>query len=694
MKTLKGKIKYSKRLKKIIIFTVTFILLYIVLFSAVVTEKYNLKEGDIAKKNIKASREIEDKYETEANIQKAQESVDPQYHRKVEVKKDALDSVDVLFQQIKSLKDSNNLSGDNIKNSLQGISIDITDSEVIALTKIEEGDFQELKKLLKKTTETVFENNIRENSSEDIKKVEDIIIIQLNNSKFNKEIRDISLKVLRQLVKPNFFYDKEKTEALKTEQAKKVPKVMIKKDQIIVKEGEPVSKREIQILSDLGLLNTSPTSNWYVYVNLAVLVVVILSIQWFFLYKFKNKLYEDISKLILISILDLIAILLARVLNQVPFLIPLACVPMLLTLLLGYQVAIIISALNAILMCSVVGFNAEILLVAMLNAILGPIFLKKMQQRNDILYSSLYIAVINSIMTFSVGFIISNNLLDILKKSGFVFIGSSLSAILTIGFLPFFESIFDIVTTIKLLELSNPNHPLLKRLLLEAPGTYHHSILVANLAEVAAEDVGANPVLARVSAYYHDIGKIKRPYFFKENQIGNDNPHDKISPNLSSLIIIAHVKEGLEMAREYKVPKVIRDAIIQHHGTDLVKYFYITMKNSSENPDEVKEENFRYPGPKPRSKEVAILMLADGVEAAVRSISEPTKGKIEEMVNNIIKSRLNSGQLEYCDLTLNDIEKIRRSFLKALLGIYHNRIEYPKDKWEKVQKQLKIQKGE
>ena len=172
---------------------------------------------------------------------------------------------------------------------------------------------------------------------------------------------------------------------------------------------------------------------------------------------------------------------------------------------------------------------------------------------------------------------------------------------------------------------------------MEAPGTYHHSIMVANLAEVAAEEVGANPMLVRVGAYYHDIGKIKRPFFFGENQLGGVNPHDKISPALSTTIIISHVKDGLELAKEYDVPTIVTDMIAQHHGTTLVKYFYYTLKNNSENPDLIKEDDFRYPGPKPQTKEAAIIMMADSVEAAVRSIQEPTLDKIEAMVNNIIK---------------------------------------------------------
>lgn len=356
---------------------------------------------------------------------------------------------------------------------------------------------------------------------------------------------------------------------------------------------------------------------------------------------------------------------------------------MILTLLLNYKISLFNSLVNCILIAVAVNFEVEIILIAIMSAVLGSTILRKMQERNDILYASSYIAIINVILTFSAGFLLSNSVIDVSKKALFTLIGGVLSAILTIGLLPLFENLFGIVTTIKLLELSNPNNPLLKKLLVEAPGTYHHSILVGNLAEVAAEVVNGNPVLARVSAYYHDIGKTKRPYFFKENQIGKENPHDKISPNLSTLIITSHVKDGLELAKEYKIPKVIQDIIQQHHGTSLVKYFYITMKNNSERPEDINEEDFRYPGPIPKSKEAAIIMLADGVEAAVRSINEPTKGRIEEMVNKIIKARLDEGQLDECDLTLKEIGLIREAFLKVLVSIYHQRIEYPEDKWMK-----------
>lgn len=218
---------------------------------------------------------------------------------------------------------------------------------------------------------------------------------------------------------------------------------------------------------------------------------------------------------------------------------------------------------------------------------------------------------------------------------------------------------------------------------MEAPGTYHHSIMVGNLAEAAAEELHANSILLRVAAYYHDIGKLSRPQFFKENQIGSKNPHDEISPNLSTLIITNHVKIGLEMAEKAKLPQEIKDMIAQHHGTTLVKYFYLTMKNNAEDPDSVKEEDYRYPGPKPKTREAGIMMLADSVEAAVRSIPDPTQGKVEAMVYKIFKDKLEDGQLDECDITFNDVSRIRKNFLKTFSSIYHERIEYPEDKRKK-----------
>ncbi|APQ75422.1 HDIG domain-containing protein [Clostridium botulinum] len=680
-------IKKDNKLKRVLVFFITFLFMYVVLVTSFVTKKYDLQEGDIAKVDIKAPREIKDEVSTKARLQQALESVPIQYTKRTEVKAEILNEINSFFSQVNSLKDKRIDEKQKVQQLDQNGKINISERELSQILNLDKSELKSMQDVLIKVISDVYENvNISDDSqkdnAQDIKKAQEYVYSKIKMSKITNPLRQLAINIAYSEIKPNFYYDKEKTEELKKETLKNTPPVMIKKDQTIVKEGEPVSKYQLDLLKDIGLLNNNNNFEWYIFIGLGVLIVLVLFIQYIYIYKFYNEVFNDLNSLVLISLNNCIAILLARSIYTIsPFLIPLASIPMILTLLLNYKISLVTSLVNCILIAVAVNFEVEIILIAIMSAVLGSTILRKMQERNDILYASSYIAIINVILTFSAGFLLSNSVIDVSKKALFTLIGGVLSAILTIGLLPLFENLFDIVTTIKLLELSNPNNPLLKKLLLEAPGTYHHSILVGNLAEVAAEVVNGNPVLARVSAYYHDIGKTKRPYFFKENQIGRENPHDKISPNLSTLIITSHVKDGLELAKEYKIPKVIQDIIQQHHGTSLVKYFYITMKNNSERPEDVNEEDFRYQGPIPKSKEAAIIMLADGVEAAVRSINEPTKGKIEEMVNKIIKARLDEGQLDDCDLTLKEIGLIRDAFLKVLISIYHQRIEYPEDKW-------------
>ncbi|EJE7233524.1 HDIG domain-containing protein [Clostridium botulinum] len=682
-------IKKDNKLKRVLVFFITFLFMYVVLVTSFVTKKYDLQEGDIAKVDIKAPREIKDEISTKARLQQALEAVPIQYTKRTEAKTETLNEVNSFFSQVDSIKDKRIDEKQKVQQLDQNGKINISERELSQILNLDKAELKSLQDVLIKVISDVYENvNISDDSqkdnAQDIKKAQEYVYSKIKMSKITNSLRQLAINIAYSEIKPNFYYDKEKTEELKKETLKNTPPVMIKKDQTIVKEGEPVSKYQLDLLKDVGLLNNNNNFEWYIFIGLGVLIVLVLFIQYGYIYKFYNEVFNELNSLILISLNNCIAILLARSMYTIsPFLIPLASIPMILTLLLNYKISLFTSLVNCILIAVAVNFEVEIILIAIMSAVLGSTILRKMQERNDILYASSYIAIINVILTFSAGFLLSNSVIDVSKKALFTLIGGVLSAILTIGLLPLFENLFGIVTTIKLLELSNPNNPLLKKLLLEAPGTYHHSILVGNLAEVAAEVVNGNPVLARVSAYYHDIGKTKRPYFFKENQIGKENPHGKISPNLSTLIITSHVKDGLELAKEYKIPKVIQDIIQQHHGTSLVKYFYITMKNNSERPEDVNEEDFRYPGPIPKSKEAAIIMLADGVEAAVRSINEPTKGKIEEMVNKIIKARLDEGQLDDCDLTLKEIGLIRDAFLKVLISIYHQRIEYPEDKWIK-----------
>ena len=674
-----------KDYRKIILYIITFIVLYCTLMTGIITRKYDLKVGDIPKSDIKAHREIIDESATEARKKEAEEKVDKQYSLRTDVQKQSEEKIKDYFSSVEKVLAQDKTEEEKAK-LIPRIPFKITDIQANKIASMNDQGIKKLENVCIDALNKAYEAPIEDGNEQDLKEAKKEYTDFISSSDLNDLEKAIALNLVS-VIEPNFFYDKEKTDELIKETLKQVPPVMIKKNQIVVSEGEPVTAHQLELLGTLGLLSDS-ASALYIYIALGVLVIIVMYLQYGYIHKYYPAINKEFSKIVMISILNVFPVILARLFGMMSnYIIPLACMPMLITLLLNYKISLVFSMLNVILIGGAVGFNPNIIILAILNVVLGGTLLRKMQQRNDILYSSITVAVLSSILTFSVGTLTTNNFMEILADSTFAAAGAILSGILTIGVLPFFESTFDIVTNAKLLELSNPNNPLLKKLLMEAPGTYHHSILVANLAELAAEQVGGNPLLARIGAYYHDVGKTKRPYFFRENQFGKKNPHDRLKPEISSKIIISHVKEGSELAKEYNLPKTIHDFIVTHHGETLVKYFYLTVKNNSENPDEVKEEDFKYPGPKPMSKEQGIVMLADSTEAAVRSINEPTEEKIEKMVNNIIDDKLATGQLDNCDLTLRDISKIKKCFLKALNGIHHERIEYPDD--NKKEKKIK-----
>lgn len=667
--------------KRIFLFTITAILIYFILMTVVTPKRYKLNEGDIATVDIKAPRDIIDEEATKLKEQEVTAKVEKKFTLKNEIKIEASDNVKGFFDKLINLK-SNNIDEKSKIAELKKIdTINLSDSEYKELLDLSVDKDTELQWISLTAIDKAYENQIEEDSKA-IADAKSIVDQYLSRQGLESNIEVILREICESQVKANYFFDQSKTDEAIKEALKGVSKVMIKKNQIIVKEGEPITQKQINILTELGLIGEDISKDYiYTYIILFFYVLFVLILQYIYMKNENNKILNNTKLVFLILLLNLLSLIIARVFTLVSvFLIPIACTPILMTVFLGSKISIIINSFNLLFIGIIIGFDPQIILVAIVANIISSLTLKKVNQRNDILYSTAYLAVSSAIIVLSSGILLSNNIKRILIDVALATGGAFISGILAMGLLPFLESSFNLVTNMKLLELSNPNNLLLKRLLMEAPGTYHHSIMVANLAEVAAEEVGANPMLVRVGAYYHDIGKIKRPFFFGENQLGGVNPHDKISPALSTTIIISHVKDGLELAKEYDVPTIVTDMIAQHHGTTLVKYFYYTLKNNSENPDLIKEDDFRYPGPKPQTKEAAIIMMADSVEAAVRSIQEPTLDKIEAMVNNIIKDKLNSNQLNECDLTFKDLEVIKACFLKVLKGIYHHRIEYPTEK--------------
>ena len=354
-----------------------------------------------------------------------------------------------------------------------------------------------------------------------------------------------------------------------------------------------------------------------------------------------------------------------------------------LPIFLNPKLAVLMAVVMSVFVALVTGNDFRFMLVALFGALIAIYSVSQVNRRSDLTRAGFYVAALNTVTIIGL-FLYTGTLrfeYELLREfSVSILAGITnglFSAIMAIGLLPYLESGFWLTTSVTLLELANPNHPLLKKLLMEAPGTYHHSLVVANLAEAAAEAIGADPLLARVGSFYHDVGKVKRPYFFIENQLG-ENPHEKISPNLSTLIITSHIKDGTELAKKEKLPQVIQDIIAQHHGNSLVSYFFHqASEKCQDSKDSPCEDNFRYEAPLPESKEAAIILLADSVEAAARAMPKPISGRIESVVRKIVKDKLNDGQFDRCDITFKELDIISSAFVKILSGIYHNRIEYP-----------------
>jgi len=408
----------------------------------------------------------------------------------------------------------------------------------------------------------------------------------------------------------------------------------------------------------------------------AILLILILSlIMGVYFYLFERKFIDSCRDMAAASAIIVLNLLLIKFLLPIPtFAVPAFVGVILISLLIDVRVSIIFNMVLSIVSLLIVGTdNLSFALYLFVAGSLCAIVSHSIHNRLQFISHGFLASLISYLFVVSAELVFKINDAEELTTSANSCIGTALSVLIAYVTVPVWEYLFDFTTPIRLMELSNPNHPLLKRLLFEAPGTYHHSLIVGNLAEIACEAVGGNYLLARIGAYYHDIGKLKRPFYFKENQIIEEDPHNRITPTLSALIIISHTKDGVEIGKEYRLPRQVLDIIKQHHGTTKVAFFYGKALNQNQ---QVSEEKFRYDGPIPQSKEAAIVMLADSVEAAVRALSSPTPQLIEATIRNVIQEKLLDGQLNSSDLTFRELEVISESFIKVLTGVFHKRVSY------------------
>jgi len=493
--------------------------------------------------------------------------------------------------------------------------------------------------------------------------------IVINGTPFKSRMREGDI-ALKSVYAPYDFIYKSSGDGIST--------IEIKRGELIIAKGQRVYKDHIQQLLSIEENEIQNNRNKFI-TGVLLLIFLLLIVTTIYLSLYEPKIFHDMPSLALIGVLSVLIIYIAKAIIISPFpsyAIPLASVSILLAILLSPRLAIFIT----VALSFTIGINVEhsinMAMMFLFGGLTGIFSVRNIRKRWHIIRSGILVGFANSISIITIGLLNNFTFDTIIVDTVWGFINGIICAFIVMGILPLLEDLFKLTTNITLLELSDMNHPLLKQMMLKAPGTYHHSLMVGNLSEAAAEAIGANSLMARVGAYYHDVGKIEKAEYFTENQLDAKSLHDKLTPSMSRLIITNHVKDGVEVGKKYKLRKVIIDFIEQHHGTGLVYYFFQKALERVEDESILKEEGFRYPGPKPQTKEAAIVLLADSVEAASRTLVNPVPGRVEELVHRIINNKFIDAQLDECELTLRDLNKISEAFTRVLMGILHTRVEY------------------
>ncbi|NMD70662.1 HD family phosphohydrolase [Bacillus sp. DNRA2] len=700
----------GETLFRILLFVILGLILFVSMYSNVKPEKLDLTLFSVADQTIRSPITVEDKESTERKRKEALNNVQDVYILKKEYTQNRVDLITSIFDSVSEVKEDiadEMAKAENTDKAEPPVSVqlekvkqkltdnetkELSDSVFIALLQSSNDELSIARDLTVTAINYVMSSRIPQDDVENAKKrLEE----ELKYTSLNSNLKNAAIELGRYAVIQNEFYDPNATEEMRQQAMEGVEPVLILEGQILVEEGQLISR---DIYRQLELAGISDNEHSFKpFVGLALLILILLGGLYFFFHylgvsqdiKHKYVLIVSIILVMSIAIMKVLSLFLKLNYSEIAYIFPAAMGAMLIKLLTHERLAVAFSLILAI--CGGIIFNegitatvqVTVMIYILISGMASVLFLSNHNNRSKILQAGLLVAAVNMVVIFSLLFLRNGQFSGM--EYGFYLIGALLSgigsAVLTIGLIPYFEAGFGILSTLKLIELSNPNHPLLKKILTEAPGTYHHSVMVANLAETACEAIGANGLLARVGCYYHDIGKTKRPQFFIENQMNIQNPHDRLPPQTSKNIIIAHAIDGVEMLKRHKMPREIIDIAEQHHGTTLLQYFYHKAKKDG---IEVKEMDYRYPGPKAQTKEAAIIGIADSVEAAVRSMGHPTHEQIESVVRKIIADRLADDQFNECDLTLKELETVSNALLETLKGIFHSRIEYPETIKQKV----------
>lgn len=690
-----------------------YLIILVVFFFVCVPKKYDLKINSIAPETIKATKDVVDEVNTNARREEAAADPKNNVYRNINSLDAAFLELTAIQEYAASLRDTGETGSEGTSEETPDSSreseteelytkreytveetdhaksllsiLPLSDEQVKYILEMSPADFDYMKSAVSEAVNAeLAEAGLNDKLTEESKEKIELSIQRLMNNPGLSAYRDIILPELLGCIKPNYVIDQEKTEEERQKAMDNVEPVIYQQGRTIVREGELIEEYQLAMMRSLGLLNEQRVDYSLYYGSILTLLVAMICLLMS-LKLFRADILTDVRKMAVVLIVLILSVIMAALAHLLPsqYVMPLTLGTILGTVLIGYRAGICLTVSLSIIFAAMTSGNASstffdvVMLMSMTIAegIVAVWFLKGRPQRVRVLLAGPLSVLIGLMIILGISWLTSSGSFDILSIGGWSIAGGVLSGALAVGFQPALEQMFRLATPSRLLELTNPNQPLMKRLMIEAPGTYHHSIIVANLAEAAADKIQANPFLARAGAYYHDIGKLKRPAYFKENQNG-DNPHERTDPYVSAAILISHTMDGVLLAQKEHMPREVQDIILQHHGVTPVMFFYHKALQMSDG-SHVDIDEFRYSGPKPNTKEAAIVMLADTIEAAVRSMKDPTPKGIDQFIERLVRGKLEDGQLSDSPLSLSDIDKICDAFSGILKGVYHERIEYP-----------------
>lgn len=626
---------------------------------------------------------------TEAEQARAEAAVDPVYTVDAELARQQLTRAQQILSYITSIKREKNATPDERTRLIANIpDIVLPTDSITSVLTLDDSTWQQVSSEALYLLDRFLLDGVREDQLSELR----LKIPQFVSFALSTEQADLVATFVNSLLKPNSFLNEQLT-AVKRRQARETaPPVrhVIERGQAILREGDIVTPLNLEELAALGLQQGKP--EWRDVVSIFLFVVVLVSTLGLYLWPMRLEILRHRKSLFLLSLLIVLTGALAKLLIPehvlLPYFFPMAAIAMLISVLLDTQLAIVVTVMCSLFVGYISGGSLDLTVYVLMGSVVAALIVSHLERLATFALAAWAIAIVNSIVAVSFRFFSqSYDLVGLLQLVGASIVNGIISTSLAFATFFWLGDLFGITTPLQLLELARPTHPLARRLLLEAPGTYHHSLLVGNLGERAAEQVNADPLLVRVAAQHHDVGKVLHPYFFVENQSNGENYHQQLDARTSAQIIINHVKDSVELAHKYHFPDAVTNIITQHHGTTSVGFGHFYQQACKEAAGKgINESDFHYPGPKPQSKEAAIVMLADSVEASVRASRPNSPGEMERIVRKIINDRLVSGELDECDLTLRDLDNIRGAFIDVLQGIFHPRLQYPeKDSLAQVQ---------